>query len=151
MLHYTKAFLLESLRIVSFFHHSVPHYASSDIPVGDYIIPKGAGIFPSLISVMYDPNNFPEPHKFNPERFLDGEKKFKHDDHVIAFGLGKRYCLGQTLAEKQFFLFLVGILQKFDINPAPMRSIPSYHIDCEPPANILRTCPKYEIIFSLRT
>ena len=46
---------------------------------------------------------------------------FKQDEHVIPFGVGKRYCLGQTLAEKEYFLFLVGILQKFDISPAPMQ------------------------------
>lgn len=150
-MHYTNAFMLESLRIVSFAHHSVPHYASADITIGDYVIPKGAGIFPSLISVMYDPTHFPDPHSFKPERFLDNNGKFKHDDHVIPFGVGKRYCLGQTLAEKEYFLFLIGILQKFDITPVAMQNLPSYHIDYQPPPNIVRGCPSYEIIFSART
>ena len=62
-MHYTNAFMLESLRIVSFAFFSVPHSATSDITVGDYVIPKGTGIFPSLISDMYDPEHFPNPHE----------------------------------------------------------------------------------------
>ena len=150
-MHYTNAVMLESMRIVSFAHHAVPHYASEDIPIGEYIIPKGAQIFPSLISVMHDPNHFPSPHDFKPERFLDVGGKFKSDDHVIPFGIGKRYCLGQSLAEKEYFLFLVGILQKFDISPATMKKLPSYHIDDLEPQNIVRSCPQYKMIFSLRT
>lgn len=150
-MHYINAFLLESYRIVSFGHHSIPHYALSDIPIVDYVIPKGAGIFPSLISVMYDPNHFPDPHNFQPERFLDSNGKFKNNDHVIPFGVGKRTCLGKTLAEKEYFLFLVGILQKFDIASVAMQKLPSYHIDYNPPKSLTRGCPKYDIIFSVRT
>merc|ERR1712226_364870 len=58
-MHYTNAFMLESMRIVSFAYNSVPHYATEDVSIGDYIIPKGSGIFASLISVMYDPVHFP--------------------------------------------------------------------------------------------
>ena len=149
-MHYINAFMLESHRVASLAHHAVPHFASEDIPIGDYIIPKGSGIFPSLISVMYDPNHFPNPHDFKPERFIGEDGKFKNDDHVIPFGVGKRYCLGQTLAEKEYFLFLVGILQKFDISSAAMQKLPSYHIDDSSPQNIVRSCPSYKMIFSLR-
>ena len=150
-MHYTNAFMLESMRIVSFAYNSVPHYATEDVSIGDYIIPKGSGIFASLISVMYDPDHFPNPHEFNPDRFITSKGTFQHDDHVIPFGIGKRYCLGQSLAEKEYFLFLIGILQKFDVSPATMKSLPSYHIDDHPPPNILRTCPEYKMIFSFRT
>ena len=143
--------MLESLRITSMVHHSVPHYASEDIRIGDYVVPKGSGIFPSLISVMYDPTLFPNPHDFKPERFIGEDGKYKQDEHVIPFGIGKRYCLGQTLAEKEYFLFLVGILQKFNISPAPMEKLPSYHIEETSPPNVLRYCQPYKMIFSLRT
>ena len=149
-MHYTNAFMLESFRIVSYVFFSVPHCATADIQIGDYIIPKGTGIFPSLISVMYDPKHFPDPHSFKPERFLDDNGRYKHDDHVIPFCVGKRYCPGQTLAEKEFFLFLVGMLQQFDISSTPMQNLPSYHIDYKPTAGFLRSCPQYDVIFSLR-
>ena len=149
-MHYTNAFMLESFRIVSFAHHSIPHYATSDIPIGGYVIPKETIIFPSLMSVMHDPVHFPEPHSFKPERFLDDNGKYKHDDHVIPFGVGKRYCPGQSLAEKEFFLFLVGVLQKFDITSPAMQKLPSYHVDDHTTSGLIRACPNYEMIFSLR-
>ena len=148
---YTSAFMLESMRIVSFVYNSVPHFTTEDVKVGDYIIPKGSGIFASLASVMYNPDRFPNPHEFKPERFINVEGKFQHDDHVIPFGIGKRYCLGQSLAEKEYFLFLVGILQKFDISPTALKELPSYHIEDNPPQNLVRICPQYKMIFSLRS
>ena len=148
---YTNAVILESFRMASLIPFAVPHYALSDITIGEYVIPKGAGIFPSLINVMYDPDHFPEPHQFKPERFLDNNGNYKHDDHVVPFGVGKRYCLGQSLAEKQLFLFFVGILQKFNIAPVPTKELPSYHISHNAAQNLGRTCPKYEMILSSRT
>ena len=138
------------MRIVSFVYNSVPHFTTEKVQIGDYILPKGCGIFASLLNIMYDPNHFPDPHKLNPDRFINGDGKFQNDDHVIPFGLGKRYCLGQTLAEKEYFLFLVGILQKFDISPGAMKELPSYHLDENPPKNLVRICPEYDIILSSR-
>ena len=142
--------MLESLRIISFVHHAVPHHESVYIEVGEYVIPKGSGVFPSLISIMYDPIHFPKPHDFKPEWFLDDNVKYETHDHVIEFGVGKRCCWGKALAEKEFFLFLVRILQKFDMTPAPDPEIPCYNIDYKPTANIVRGCPPYEMILSFR-
>ena len=89
-MHYTNAFMLESFRIVSYVFFSVPHCATADIIIGDYIIPKGSGIFPSLISVMCDPKHFPGPHYLKPERFLDDNGRHKHHDHVIRKALLSR-------------------------------------------------------------
>ena len=80
----------EGVRIVSYVFFSFPHCASADIQIGDYIIPKGTGIFPSLISVMYDPKHFPGPHYLKPERFLDDNGRHKHHDHVIRKALLSR-------------------------------------------------------------
>ena len=75
---------------------------------------------------MYDPKHFPGPHYLKPERFLDDNGRHKHHDHVIPFRVGKRYCPGQTLAEKEF---LVGMLLQFHISSTPMQNLPSYRID----------------------
>ena len=149
-MHYTNAVLQESFRIVSFAYTGVPHHALADVEVGEYVIPKGATVMPSLMHVMLDPEYFPNPNTFNPDRFIDENGIFKHDERVIPFGIGKRYCLGQALAEKEFFLFFTGILQKFDINPAPLTNLPSFDISEHTPLNLLRLCPKYELIMTCR-
>ncbi len=39
---------------------------------------------------------------------------------MVPFGVGKRVCLGQTLAEKEFFLFFAGMIQQFSFVAAPV-------------------------------
>ena len=69
-MHYTNAVLHESFRITSFIPISVPHSAMADVKVGNYVIPKGAVVLPSLFHVMYNPDYFKEPEVFNPDRLV---------------------------------------------------------------------------------
>ena len=149
-MNYTNAVLLESMRMSSIVILALPHFALSDVSIGPYIIPKGTTVLPSLMNVLLDPAYFPNPHQFNPGRFLDTNEKFKHDEHVIAFSVGKRYCLGQSLAEKEFFLFFTGLMQRFDINSPPEQLLPSYHIDDSTSVGTIRAAPKFEVIMTAR-
>lgn len=103
----------------------------------------------SLYHAMHDPKLFENSDVFNPERFIDENGKFVHDDHVIPFGLGKRYCLGQSLAEKEFFIFFTGIMQKFDVRHAPGTTLPSY-IDIYPKDSLIRNPSSYSVILKKR-
>ena len=149
-MHFTNAVLHESLRLSCVVYNSLLHRTTSEIPIGGYTIPKGAIVIPSLMNVMLNPKHFSNPPEFNPERFLDSNNEFHPDEHVIPFALGKRYCLGQSLAEKSLFLFLTGLLTKFDINPMPNQTLPSYHMIDTPVATIVRAPPKFDLIFTNR-
>jgi cytochrome P450 len=149
-MHYTKAFLLESLRMSSIVILALPHFALENVSVGPYIIPKGATVLPSIMNVLMDPEYFSDPHKFDPSRFLDQNNEFQHDEHVIAFSVGKRYCLGQSLAEKEFFLFFTGLMQRFDMNQSPGEILPSYHIEDSQSSGTIRSAPAYNVILSHR-
>ena len=82
-----------------------------------YEIPKGTFVFPNLYGLMHDENHFKNPETFDPRRFLaekkNGPMVFQPDERVIPFSTGKRSCLGQTLAEKELFLFFTGLMQNF--------------------------------------
>ena len=66
-----------------------------------------------------NPNNFEEPEKFKPERFIDSETgAFIRDDRVITFGIGKRKCPGQILAKAESFLILATLVQNFQMKAA---------------------------------
>ena len=68
---------------------------------------------------------------------------------MIPFGIGKRVCLGQSLAEKEFFIFFSALLQKFRFRHAPGVTLPSY-IDIFPETAVMRTAPEFEVILDNR-
>ena len=149
-LNYMNAVLHESLRVASLFGPGMPHYSTNDIPVGDFIIPKKTLIFGSLYHVMNDPEHFPDPHRFDPERFLkDG--RFGASDRVVPFGIGKRACLGQSLAEKQFYIFFAGILQQFELCRDENSKLPAYNADELFPATLLNSVPTFSLKLRRRT
>ena len=149
-LNYLNAVLQESLRTATLVGAGVPHYTTKDIEVGDYIIPKETAVFGSLYHIMNDSTQFKDPHAFNPDRFLDGDGKFVANDKVVAFGVGKRICLGQTLADKEFYIFCAGILQQFEIEAAPKYKIPSYDFDDTFPMGTIRTIPPFYVTLKNR-
>ena len=53
---------------------SLPHLCIQDTNIDGTLIKKGRVIVASLLAVMQNPNDFPEPESFNPERFyVDGQ------------------------------------------------------------------------------
>lgn len=82
-------------------------------------IPKNAHVIPLLYTVHMNPDYWNNPEEFRPERFLSADcTKVIKPEHFIPFGVGQRMCLGDNLAEKEFFLFFSILMQQFDIqNP----------------------------------
>jgi cytochrome P450 len=147
---FTNAVLHESLRLSCTVYNALAHCATSEFSVGDYVIPQGTIVIPSLMTVLLDPKHFSNPHEFNPNRFLNSDGEFKPDKHVIAFGVGKRECLGKSLADKEYFWFLTGLLQRFDINPDPDEELPSYQMKDSPQTSMVRSAPAFNIILTSR-
>ena len=146
-MHFTNAFIEESHRKSSLVHTGLPHFTKQDIQVDNYIIPANTSIFPNLYHVMHDASYWNEPELFNPYRFLDANGQFHHDERMIAFSVGKRFCLGQSLAEKQIFLFITGIVQNFQIILAPGQQLPGIGLSDTYPKGFGRKPPRFEVIF----
>nr|AKH03511.1 cytochrome P450 3075A5 [Paracyclopina nana] len=144
-LHYTNAFLQESLRLTCFVPLSVFHFTSEDVTVHGYVIPEKTMVIPSLYHVMHDPDHFPEPGLFKPDRFLDENGHFMANERVIPFGVGRRICLGKSLAEKELFLFFTGILQRFSVLNVPGVTPPPFGIDFPMPG-IVRNVPRFQLV-----
>lgn len=56
------------------------------------VIPNGAQILIPIHAIHTDPEFYPEPNKFDPERFSDDNKKSRHPMTHLAFGNGPRNC-----------------------------------------------------------
>jgi cytochrome P450 len=119
------------------------------------VIPKGTFVFPNLYGIMHDSEHFKDPERFDPERFIVRNKEtggitFTPNQRVIPFSIGKRSCLGQTLAEKEFFLFFSGIMQHFAIHPDPKQILPNYDIKSTHPKGPNRPAPSHKVILKSR-
>ena len=145
-----NAVLLESFRTATLVGAGIPHYTTENVIVGDYIIPKGTFVIGSLYHVMNDPEYFKNPHEFNPDRFLNDQGEFVSDERVTPFGIGKRICLGQTLAEKEFYIFFAGIMQQFEMAKDSNSCLPSYNFDDSFPKGIIRPVPTFTLMLKHR-
>jgi len=72
---------------------SVPHETSKDIEVGGYTIPANTMVVSNLYAATMDENLFPNPRKFNPERFLDANGKLTKTDTIMPFSVGMLFEL----------------------------------------------------------
>ncbi|KAF7283050.1 hypothetical protein GWI33_001526, partial [Rhynchophorus ferrugineus] len=86
------------------------------IPNTDVIIEKDTSLRISVWGLHTDPEYFPEPLKFNPDRFSP-ENKHKINPHAyIPFGDGPRQCLGMRFALLESKLGLAVLLKDFNFS-----------------------------------
>nr|XP_042141624.1 cytochrome P450 2E1 isoform X2 [Peromyscus maniculatus bairdii] len=112
---YMDAVVHEIQRFINLVPSNLPHEATQDTMFRGYVIPKGTVVIPTLDSLLYDSQEFPDPEKFKPEHFLNENGKFKYSDYFKAFSAGKRVCVGEGLARMELFLLLSAILQHFNL------------------------------------
>lgn len=62
-----------------------------------------------------DPDYFDRPREFIPERHISAEGDFVRNEKIIPFGIGKRSCPGEPIANAQIFLYVTSFIQKFEI------------------------------------
>ena len=64
------------------------------IPNSDFCIKKGMHIIIPILGIQNDPNIYPDPEKFRPERFNSDEIAKRHASTYLPFGEGPRICIG---------------------------------------------------------
>ncbi len=117
---YTQAVLTEVSRLASVSDQGVPHRATKDLylSTGHYI-PKDTMIILWFGEAMRDPKHFPEPDKFDPSRFIDNTTgSFVPHPALIRFGLGKRRCPGEAIAQDLVYLVFTNIVSQFRLERA---------------------------------
>lgn len=112
---YTEATIYEVLRRSNVVALGNAHATLADASIGGFLIPKGTQVLPNLYGIHMDPKLWREPERFDPSRFIVNERAQK-PDFFIPFSTGRRMCLGDVLAKMEVFLFLVGLLQRYDLN-----------------------------------
>ncbi|KFX93600.1 hypothetical protein O988_06726 [Pseudogymnoascus sp. VKM F-3808] len=104
---YTRAVVRELLRyrppVIM-----VPYLVKKAFPITpDYTVPKGAMVIPTTYPSLRDPEVYPNPDTFDPERWITGDAETKGAKNFLVFGTGAHYCLGQVYVQRNLAL-LVG-------------------------------------------
>ncbi|KAK3090429.1 hypothetical protein FSP39_011786 [Pinctada imbricata] len=84
-----------------------------DCDIGGYKVPKGSCVNFCIYAIHHDPDYWPEPEKFDPDRFSPDEKDKHHPYAFLPFGHGPRNCIGMRLAQLEAKGAIASILQKY--------------------------------------
>ncbi|XP_044731302.1 uncharacterized protein LOC123294248 [Chrysoperla carnea] len=88
-------------------------------------VEPGMAITIPTVGFHYDPKYFPNPNKFDPERFSDENKEKMNPYVYMPFGLGPRVCIAVRFVLLETKIFLINLLTQFDVvvtekTPIPM-------------------------------
>lgn len=110
---YMKMIWDESLRLYppAWTLHTRLAHAQDRLPSGA-VLPPRAWVFISPWMLHRNPRWFPDPNRFDPERFSENAIQIRPAFTYIPFGAGGRRCLGESFAELEGLLILATIASK---------------------------------------
>ena len=89
-----------------------------------FTIEKNVGIIVPIYGFHRDPKYFPDPHKFDPERFSEENRRNIDPDTYLPFGIGPRNCIGSRFALMELKTLLYYLLLNFKFEVTAKTQIP---------------------------
>ena len=115
---YTEQVVNEALRLYSPIH-SLSRVALEVDTLDGYFIPAGATIYVSLHATHRLPALWPDPERFDPERFTRNAIERRPRFAFIPFAAGHRNCVGASTAMVELKLAVAMIAQRYELSLAP--------------------------------
>ncbi|XP_071576367.1 cytochrome P450 6k1-like [Temnothorax nylanderi] len=97
---------------------------TTDLPTVNIRVPKGIPIVIPVLGLHRDPSIYPDPERFDPERFAADEKAKRHNYAFLPFGEGQRKCIGLRFGNIQTKIGLVSLLSKYRFKPHSQTAVP---------------------------
>ncbi|KAG8796150.1 hypothetical protein FRC12_003741 [Ceratobasidium sp. 428] len=110
---YINAIIQEVVRWQPVTPLGMPRRSTQDDIYRGYLIPKGSTILGNVWAISRDPDVYPDPETFNPDRFYNQDTP-----PAPGFGWGRRICPGQHIVEGTLFIAIASVLAAFTISKA---------------------------------
>jgi cytochrome P450 len=129
---YTEAVLLEAMRLYPP-AWGIERRALCDQSIGGYVIPAGAAVLMPTYVTNRDPRLFPDPLRFDPDRFLAVAGSARPDWAYPLFGAGTRKCIGAGFAILEAVLVLAELGRRYRLRLDPAhRVVPQARVSLRP-------------------
>ncbi|KAH8279542.1 hypothetical protein KR018_002125, partial [Drosophila ironensis] len=90
-----------------------------DVTLSGYNVPRGAQVLVASNVLLSEPNYYPQPEKFLPERWLrdpqSGKKTPINSFSYLPFGFGPRMCIGKRLVDLQMETSVAKLIRNFQV------------------------------------
>lgn len=106
---YLNAVIKETMRLFPTIISTLPRVTMEPLQLGDYVLPKGTVIGMQNWIHHRDPNVFPHPERFFPDRWLQSTAAM--DGSFTPFSIGRRNCIGQNLAWEELYIAVNEIMR----------------------------------------
>ncbi|KAK5659568.1 hypothetical protein OQA88_770 [Cercophora sp. LCS_1] len=111
---YLTGVVKEGLRLSFGVLHPLPRVAPTAVEFNGHVLPKGSVVSMTSWLMHRNPETFPDPEKFDPERWLDPARAHYLDKFLVPFSKGNRICIGQPLAMCEVYLAIGQLFRRFD-------------------------------------
>lgn len=117
-LRYTEMVFAESMRLYPP-AWTLGRRVLNDYDAGGYVVPAGSIVLMSQWVMHHDPRYYPEPFRFDPERWIPEAREARPKFSYFPFGGGPRVCIGEQFAWMEGALLIAVIAQQWKMRLAP--------------------------------
>ena len=121
-LHYAKMVFTEAMRLYPP-AWCIVRYVIKDYEVGGYAMPAGSTVIMSQYVMHRDERYFPDPSRFDPQRWTPEAKSARPQYSYFPFGGGPRVCVGDALAWAEGVLILASLAQRWRMHLPPGHNV----------------------------
>ena len=119
---FTTQVIMEALRLYPPFW-MIDRVAVADDRVGDIAIPAGSMVIVYVYGAHHAGRTWPDPERFDPERFSKANEKLIAPFTHLPFGGGPRGCIGGNYAMLQILMILSNLLGRYELELTPGQTI----------------------------
>ncbi|EIW84461.1 cytochrome P450 [Coniophora puteana RWD-64-598 SS2] len=110
---YVEAVYRETLRWHPVAPLGIPHAATDGDVYKGWAIPNDSVVIANVWAISQNPERYPSPSSFKPERFFDNKGVLTDDIPTYAFGFGRRICPGRHFADNSLWIVIGRLLAGF--------------------------------------